>query len=161
MVQPPILDRDDCEDNRAASRPESRLFRKLHRPHFDEAADCERRDATGDGDGFVTILALDQVVAAKLLLGLSEWPIGGQRLAVFLAHGDCGGARIEFCPAEQLTALFEFMDELAVVAHDPVAPGIRKLHPLGLFNTTQEQELHDSLQMQYVTWTRPLRSSHK
>src|SRR5262245_35398185 len=97
-----------------------RLLRKLHAPHFDEAADCQRRDAPRDGDRFIAILALDQVVAAKLLLGLSEWPIGGQRLAVLFAHGDGGGAPFEFWSGEQLSALFDLLDEVAVVPHDPV-----------------------------------------
>src|ERR1700738_5056558 len=59
-------------------------------PHLDSAG-AHGGDACGDGDGFVEVFGLDQVIAAELLARLGERTVGHEAFAV--AHADAGGCR--------------------------------------------------------------------
>ena len=58
------------------------------RPHFDRCR-AGARDLRRHLDGLVEVLAVDDVVAADLLLGLGERAVGGEHVAV--PHADGGG----------------------------------------------------------------------
>src|SRR5262245_35127746 len=118
------------------------LFRVQNRPYFDDAAGRERGDTSRDGDRFVPIPALDQMVAAQLLLRFGKRPVHEKRVAAALAYGDGAAGGIQLGAAQQLASLLEVADELAILVHDPVALGGREFQPPGLFETAQQQELH-------------------
>ena len=62
------------------------------RPHFDRP-EPRAGDLRRDLDRLVEILAVDDVVAADLLLGLGERTVGGEHLAVAHPHGRRVGGR--------------------------------------------------------------------
>jgi hypothetical protein len=54
----------------------------------------------GDLDRLVEVLAVDEVVAADLFLGLGERAVGGERLAIADPHGRCVGGRTQALAAQ-------------------------------------------------------------
>src|SRR5579864_3322548 len=70
-------------------------LRERHdRPDLD-ASKTGTRDLGRDGDSLVETAGLDQVVAGELFLGLGEWPIGCERLAIAHTNGRCGVGRLQ------------------------------------------------------------------
>src|SRR5712691_794164 len=70
-------------------------LRELHdRPHLDDPAPS-RRDPRGGVDRLVQVVALHHVVAAELLLGLDERPVGGEALSLPNPNLGGRGGRLE------------------------------------------------------------------
>src|SRR6266545_2893906 len=84
-----------------------------HRADLDRAV-ARPRDPGRDLDRLVEVLAVDQVVAAELLLGLGEGPVGGERLAAADLHGGRGAGRLERLAALHQAAVDDVLGELVV-----------------------------------------------
>ena len=67
----------------------------------------------------VDVLALEDVVAAELLLRLRERPVGDERLAVADADGRRGGGRLEPVGGHELAAVADLLRERAVALDAP------------------------------------------
>src|SRR5260370_36331328 len=67
------------------------LSRALYERTHLNGAGAHRGDACGDGDGFIEIFGVDQVIAAELFARLGERTGGDEPLPV--AHADAGGCR--------------------------------------------------------------------
>src|SRR6266508_1289882 len=65
-------------------------------------------------DGLVQVLAVDHVVAAELLLGLREGPVGGERPAVPDPHGGGGGGRVQRLARLEEPAVDDVLGEAVV-----------------------------------------------
>src|SRR5712691_11597576 len=76
------------------------LLVKFHNWADLNRATRSRRNSGSHLDGLVEILAIEQIIAAQLLLGLSERTIGGQGLAIAYTH-----RRGRACIIERLTGL--------------------------------------------------------
>src|SRR5579859_468137 len=90
---------------------------KLHdRAHLHRAA-----PGAGDHgrqlDGLIQVLAVQQIIAAQLLLGFGVWPVGGDRLAVAHAHGGGGAGGLERLAAQVSPAVTGSPRESAVASH--------------------------------------------
>src|SRR5439155_19234487 len=115
-----------------------------HGPDFDGAR-TGQRNACGDGDGFVEILDVDEHVAAELLAGLRERPVGHEPLAV--AHPDAGrrGRRVQRRAVQMLAARLELVPELHGIQVDLLALGHAEPVPDLLVPADQEHVFHVSL----------------
>src|SRR5690348_8673997 len=122
---------------------------EFDRPHFDDAACTKRRDAPGDRDRFVEVPAVDQVVAAELLLRLRERTIGDDRLARLLAQRRRRLARAELRAGPVLTAGRQVLLELAVFAHDAIALRLGDLAPALFVEAAQQQVLHGRVSLKW------------
>src|ERR1051326_6311235 len=74
-----------------------------HRTNFNGAA-SSCGDAGSQGNCFVEVFAIHQVVATELLFGLGKWTIGGQGFAIADAHGRRGVGRHQRFTALQRSA---------------------------------------------------------
>src|SRR5262245_58834507 len=116
--------------------------RVLHGAHLDRAADTDRRDARGDRERLVQILALHQVIPPELLLGLDERAIRDDRLAVPLAHGRAGRARAELHAGAELALLTDGFQQLVVLPHDASPLLLRQPAPPLLVDAAHQPVLH-------------------
>jgi hypothetical protein len=67
----------------SALRRSARRSLPLHQwAHLDRTAEASRWDSRGQLDRGVEVIGLKEEVAAKRLLRLDEWAVGGQRLGV-------------------------------------------------------------------------------
>ena len=80
---------------------------ELHdRPNLDRAGP-RRRNASGDLDGFVQVLRVDQVVTSELFLGLGKRAVGGGDFALPDANRRGGLRRLQRVAADVLAALLD------------------------------------------------------
>src|SRR5207244_6365991 len=124
-------------------RRSPRLGHREDRPHLDRAI-AAAGDACGDRGRLVEVPGLDQVVAAELLPGLGERPIGGDRLAALDADGGRGRGRLQRGTGLEMAALHDRVGEGPVLTED--LPPLRLAHrgPLLLTVVDQQHVFHGS-----------------
>src|SRR5439155_1788628 len=106
-------------------------LRELHEgPDFDHPA-TSRRDIRGGLDRLVQVVALHHVVAAQLLLGLDEGPVGGEALSLPNSYLSGRGRRLEGVAAahpplllEPLPVVFVGLELAGLVTRRHVLPGL-------------------------------------
>src|SRR6266508_160782 len=108
----------------ATLTPPDRSGGELHdRAHLDRAV--ERPGDLGGGlDRLVEVLAVDDVEAAELLLGLGEWAIGGERLVAPDPHRGGGADRLERLAGLHQAAVDDVLGEVVI--------GLGHARPFGL-----------------------------
>src|SRR5262245_31985199 len=94
-------------DRDAKTWPQS--LRPQDGSNLDNAATGKRRNAERQRNRLVAILAIDDVIAAQLLLGFRERPIHDRRIAALAADGDGLGTRVELGAAAQAAFLFQLV----------------------------------------------------
>src|SRR6266851_10169850 len=83
----------------------------------------------GDGDGFVEIFGLDEVIAAELLARLGEWTVGHQPFAV--AYPDTRGCRRRFQlrTGQPLSGRLDLLGEFHEFPHETLPLSLAELTP--------------------------------
>src|SRR5579859_231557 len=87
-------------------------------------------DTLCDGFGFFLVFGFNEIIAAELLLGFSEWPIGCHSLAVAYAHSRRLDDTVELIPSLIVAALGDAFAELCVFLHDRLLFGFSQLVPV-------------------------------
>src|SRR5882724_6891226 len=100
------------------------------------------RNSRSDGDGLVQVIGIHKEIAAQLLLGFREWPVGDHPFAVSHAHRRRHCGRHQLAASQELALTGELVSELPVF---PVNSGLvrwRHLSPVGFRVINKQQVFH-------------------
>src|SRR5438876_4165144 len=113
------------------------------RPDFDRAVPGARNPCR-DRQCRIEILGLDQVIAAKLLVGLRERPVGGEGLAVAHPHRGRRRDRLQPVAGLEIAALDDGLGERAIFLEDLLAGRGIHFAVVGFILIDHQQVLHRS-----------------
>src|SRR5258708_11590840 len=107
--------------------------------HFNGAR-AHGGNVCGDGDGFVEIFGLDEVIAAELLARLSERTVRHEAFAI--AQADAGGCRrrLQLRTGQPLSGRLDLLGEFHEFPHEALPLSLAELTP-SLFFVVNEQHI--------------------
>src|SRR6266540_2744985 len=114
---------------------------KFHdRSYFDRATIGKIRHLAGPGDRRIEIGHVDQIVAAKLLLGLGERAVGHERATIGEPHGGGGRDRLQRLAGNMLSRLLQIGGVLPPGVHLS-SLGFRRFGCCGLLVPVDQQQV--------------------
>src|ERR1700730_5800113 len=114
----------------------------LHEGSHLDGARAHGGDACGDGDGFVEVFGVDEVIAAELFTGLGERTVGDEAFAV--AYPDTRGCRcrLQLRTGQPLSGRLDLLGEFHEFSHENLPLGLGELTPGFLFVVNEQHVFH-------------------
>src|ERR1700676_993213 len=101
-----------------------------------------RRNPRGQCQSLFEVLGFDQVVAAKLFLGLREWAIGDRALAVAHPHGLGFGNTVQFIASSHVATARDALGKLHVLLKNFILFRLAHLVEVVFVSVNKQQILH-------------------